>query len=129
MRPYPETGHEGEWFEDGTVDEWLAAHATSGAPALTDKQVAMVRTLATPPPEGKMWLVYFDTVWQRAHTVGLYDGWVYWKPRICIGYGGTLGFACEEAYHLRNIGIGERTETTNWLGQRFRLVETVGAAS
>lgn len=129
MKTHTLTVSEGEWFTDGTPDEWFAAHTAAcrdGSPRdLTDEQKAMVRILASEPPSGMMWLVCTYEVWHRLLAVGLYDGWVYWRPRLYVGFDGTLGFEGAEGYELRNIAIGQRTEEKNWLGQRFRLVTRI----
>lgn len=98
----------GEWFTDGTVDEWLAAHAVSGVRALTDAQVAILRQITEPAPAGLFWLVQTDReYWHRAECVGLYDGWVYWRPRIAVATDGPIpGWHTREGYELTGARLG-----------------------
>jgi len=124
--------NEGEWFTDGTPDEWFKAHAESAARGggmghndLTDQQKAMVRILASEPPPGMMWLVVTYEVWHQFCQIGLYDGWVFWRPRVYVGFVGTLGFEGAEGYSLRGVGVGQHTPESNWLGQHFRLVHRI----
>jgi hypothetical protein len=102
---------EGEWFTDGTPDEWFAAHAESAARGhrdLTDEQRAMVRRLTETPTEGRFWIVRVDDFWHRLWTVGLYDGWVFWRPRLCLGTDGPIpGMHPHEGYNLSEIALGE----------------------
>ena len=105
----------GEWFTDGTPDEWFAEHAKSAAWGggsghrdLTDEQKAWIRTLATTPPEGMFWLVNEGGYWHRLWTLGLYDGWVFWRKRVCLGTDGPIsGEHVHEGYDLRGIALGE----------------------
>jgi hypothetical protein len=107
--------HEGEWFTDGTPDEWFAAHTLSANAGpgrdhrdLTDEQRAMVRLLTTKPPEGKFWLVQTNGYWHKLWTVGLYDGWVFWRPRVCVGTDGPIGgMHTHEGYHIEAVALGE----------------------
>lgn len=115
MREYTITQREGEWFTDGTVDEWLVEHATSGARALTDDQIGMIRRLREPLPDGQFWVVRESDFWHRLLVVGLYDGWVHWRKRIMLGTDGPLPVLHHhEAYHLREIAIGVHTERDRW---------------
>lgn len=99
----------GEWFTDGTVDEWLAEHELNGVKALTDKQIAMVRSLAEERTDGRFFAVSpsgFSAF--RVARAGLYDGWPYWKKRICVGYVGPLAIIeTMEAYSLDRIVLVE----------------------
>lgn len=102
------TVREGEWFTDGTADEWIAEHARLAGqhshPALTPDQESMIRKLAGPPPVGDYWVIREDDYWHKLQRVGLYDGWVYWHKRIVLGTDGPLPVEHHhEAYRLRAI--------------------------
>ena len=105
MRVETRTVHVGEWFTDGTVDEWLAAHAACAeAPSMTDARIAVLRQIVEPPPPGLFWLVSDDgDFWHRVECVGLYDGWPYWRPRIAVA---TDGWHTREGYRLRAARLG-----------------------
>ncbi len=122
------TTREGEWFTDGTAEEWLAEHtrtAGSGSHrALTAEQADMVRKLATPPPEGQFWVVRESDYWHKLWRVGLYDGWVFWQKRIVLGTDGPLPVEhLHEAYHLREIALAVPCERVGVFGREWRLVE------
>jgi hypothetical protein len=105
MRTYTEVRHEGEWFTDGAVSEWLQEHAQSGVRTLTDEQEAAVRKLATPLPDGRFYAVTSASgyVFQRVLSVGLYDGWPYWRKRLAVYVKGPLGGETMEAYRLTHV--------------------------
>ena len=107
------TEHEGEWFTDGTPDEWFAEHTKSANAGpgrdhrdLTDAQKDMIRRIAAPAPEGQFWVVCEGGYWHRLWTVGLYDGWVFWRKRVCIGTDGPIsGMHTHEGYHLERVAL------------------------
>ena len=113
MRTRTETVTEGEWFTDGTPDEWFVAHAAAmaqydGRCLMSDEQRAMVRRLATEPPEGKFWLVRTSGYWHKLWTVGLYDGWAFWRKRVCVGTDGPIsGMHRHEGYDIEEVALGE----------------------
>ncbi len=90
------TEQEGEWFTDGTPAEWFAVHTASAARSdghrdLTDAQKDIVRLLVIPPPAGHFWVVQTNGgYWHRLWTVGLYDGWPFWRKRVCVGTDGPI---------------------------------------
>lgn len=109
MRVETRTVRVGEWFTDGTVDEWLAAHAAcTEAPSMTDARIAVLRQIVEPPPPGLFWLVSDDgDFWHRVECVGLYDGWPYWRPRIAVATDGPIpGWHTREGYRLRAARLG-----------------------
>ncbi len=117
---------EGEWFTDGTADDWIAEHAAlaagGGVRALTPEQESMIRKLAGPPPEGEFWLIREGDYWHKLYRVGLYDGWAYWRKRMYLGTDGPL--SCEhghEAYNLRSVACGVQT-TANVFGYKWRRI-------
>lgn len=113
MKTRTVTVNEGEWTTDGTPDEWFAAHAVTmrdqGARCLmTDAQREMVRQLTTAPPEGKFWLVRTSGYWHKMWCVGLYDGWVWWAPRVAVGTDGPIsGMHTHEGYDIEAVALGE----------------------
>lgn len=129
MRTRTETVHEGEWFTDGTVDEWLAEHAKSAAWAnggghrdLTPEQAEMIRKLATTPPQDRFWVVRVGDYWHRLWTVGLYDGWVFWRKRICLGTDGPIsGMHHHEGYNLDAVALGMDDPEGRW--RNWKIVE------
>lgn len=125
------TEYKGEWFTDGTVDDWLAEHAASvrdGSPSpLTSAQARMVRKLATKPDDGRFWLVRTSGgYWHRLLRVGLYDGWPYWRKRLAVGTDGPIpGMHQHEASGIEAIGRGELSDGSVFPFYPWRLVEEV----
>ena len=121
---------EGEWFTDGTVDEWLAVHTASSAWGggqghmdLTPAQVAMVRALATEPPPGRFWLVQVSGYLHRLQVIGLYDGWVYWRKRIVLGTDGPIPVTHHhEAYNLEAAMLGEPDDGSRFPFNHWRRI-------
>jgi hypothetical protein len=108
MRYDTRTERIGEWFDGGAPDEWLAVHAAApGLRALDPVQADMIRRLASPPPDGCVWLVGDGDTLHQMITVGLYDGWPFWRKRIAVLRDGTLGPEVAEAYNINSVVVGE----------------------
>lgn len=107
----------GEWFTEGTVDEWLAVY-DGRIQKPSDEQIAMIRRLVTPPPAGQFWVVcVMGGYWHRLYDVGLYDGWVYWRKRIALSTDGPIPVAhTHEAYHLDAVALAVNDPTNRWHG-------------
>lgn len=97
---------EGEWLEGGDLDSWLAAHAAArDVPQLTVEQVASLRRIMDACIAGRGVSAEFShsSVDFKILRVGVYDGWVYWRPRLCLLVEGTLGCEVREGYDLGQV--------------------------
>lgn len=103
MRTETQTVRIGEWFFDGSVEDWLATHERSGVRPLTEKQIAFIHDITGPGGERGWGVERSSGVIHRIISVGLYDGWAYWCPRLCLLVAGTLGVEVVEMYEVRYI--------------------------
>jgi hypothetical protein len=84
MRTETRTVHIGEWLGpiDWTYD--FAAHGwdRGGAmnPDLIPERVANLRAVEAGLARGERWTVYAYGSHRKVISVGMYDGWPYWKP-------------------------------------------------
>ena len=111
MRTETRTVRIGEWMdtEPANVEHWLEVHAAGSLlrrdqrnPPLSDEQQGLVREIARRLAAGERVAVTVNQSTQELYRIGLYDGWVYWRERLCLLTGGTLGAEVREAYNLRS---------------------------
>lgn len=58
--------------------------------SMCDKRVALLKQLAD-QPDANWWVCSSGGYWHKMLSVGMYDGWPYWKPNPAICFNGTLG--------------------------------------
>lgn len=111
------TVREGEWLGD-VPDDWdfeafFNKHIAGGMccsperkKERLDRVVAMFKQMAQALKDGKeVWATQSGDFTHRVLSCGLYDGWVFWEPRPCYLYSGTLGAEKDEFYNLTAIKI------------------------
>ena len=110
MRLETKTVKVGEWLgdvpEDWDYDEFYEENLGQNK-EMHDKAVALFKEMAEAVKQGKK--VYATQSGGFTHEVygcGLYDGWVFWKPRPCYSYKGPIpGAHTDEYYNLRAIKV------------------------
>lgn len=95
MRTRTVTVREGEYL--GPVDwDYDFASAEDGRMNHVDERVALFREMAGGVERGETWQATTDGGWPRIGwhqvlTVGMYDGWPYWRPVPSFCTCGPLG--------------------------------------
>lgn len=111
MRLETQTVRIGEWLGDVPLD-WnynkFYQENLNHDKERHDKSVEYFKQMAQALKEGKeVSATTSGGFFHHVYHCGLYDGWVFWKPRPCFCYKSTLGTATEEYYNLQRITIKE----------------------
>lgn len=112
MRTETRTVLIGEWLGDVPEDwdfEKFYAENLSQHKESHDRAVKLYKEMAAALKRGAtVWATQSGDFTHKVIGCGLYDGWVFWKPRPCYAYEGPIPAAhTDEYYNLRAIRIEE----------------------